>query len=1218
MAAVAPEKNLLFGLLALQNGLIGEAQLVAAFRGWMRDKARPLVDHLATLGFLDAEGRAAVEALAALHLKRHNGDVEKSLASLSAGESTRESLVSLGDPDLETTLGFVGSGLGTTDSGQTDADRTAPYSVGSATSNGQRFRVLRPHARGGLGAVFVALDSELNREVALKQILDDHADDPISRARFLVEAEITGGLEHPGIVPVYGLGSFRDGRPYYAMRFIKGESLKRAIDRFHADASLRHNPGRRSLELRQLLRRFVDVCNAIDYAHSRGVLHRDIKPSNVIVGLHGETLVVDWGLAKALGRVETGPATGERSLVPSSASGYAETMPGSALGTPSYMSPEQAAGDLDRLGPWSDVASLGATLYCLLTGRPPFEGDDIGAVLRHVRRGGFAPPRQVDPAIDPALEAVCLKAMANRPEDRYSSCRALADDVERWAADEPVSAWREPFSVRARRWMRRHRTAVALAGAILISAVVALIAGLVVVNQERRRTAGQRDRAERALIEVRREKERADRALIAETRARQRARAVLDDTTSEVVEKFLATGGTKLGPDQEAFLKKVLASYREFAAETGSSEETRAAVAKAHGRVGTMLYKMGQPQDAQASWRRAAELYGLLIADYPDRANYRTDLAGSRHNVAVVDLEAGRTREAERALRENLEIQQRLAAEDPADPLLGQHLARTLSVLGNVLNRLGRVREAGESYRSAEEVLRRAVASPSAQPAARAALSALLISRALHLWHTGQVSEAEALFREAVTIDQRLTSDAPLEVKYRSELAVAQGRLAAFLADIGRTDEADAAFREALAIGRQLAAEFPTIARHRSDLVETYDHYAIFCAGAGRHKEAEAAFRDGLALNRQLAADFPTVPRYRSDLATSLTNLGVTYTITGRSAEAEAAYREAIAIKRRLASEFPDAPRYQSDLGRSLFNLAIVLVDKDAKEEALRESIAVLRPAAARASGAIDDRFLLAKSLKALGDVVDHARRGAEAEALIREAVRLDDGVVAEAPKVTLYREERAVSQISLGAVLKELGRTPEAESAFREAVAGFEGLVADVPSNPHYGGELAAVEGDLADLLAERGEFAAAFGWLGRAAPRIDAALKANPDRPEYKRDLRRNRLIQVRCRAGLGDPAAAIALAESIGRLGFDPAADTYASACALAQCVPATGREDPWRFAERAMDALRRAVAAGFRDAARARTDRELDPLRDRPDFRLWMLDLAFPAEPFATVC
>jgi len=243
------------------------------------------------------------------------------------------------------------------------------------------------------------------------------------------------------------------------------------------------------------------------------VIHRDIKPANIIVGKHGETLVVDWGLAKAGGRAD--PTVDEQTLAPSSSSSSSETLPGSALGTPAYMSPEQARGDPDHLGPQSDVYSLGATLHCLLTGKPPFAGDDMGAILRAVQAGEFPRPSQRDSSIDRALETVCLKAMALRPEDRYPTPKALADDLERWMADETVTAWREPFSRRARRWARRNRTAVTAATVALLAAILGLGAGAGVqarANGELRSLNGRLTRANAELAsEKARVQERFDR-----------------------------------------------------------------------------------------------------------------------------------------------------------------------------------------------------------------------------------------------------------------------------------------------------------------------------------------------------------------------------------------------------------------------------------------------------------------------------------------------------------------------------------------------------------------------------------------------------------------------------------------------------------------------------------------------------------------------------------
>lgn len=374
-------------------------------------------------------------------------------------------------------------------------------SVGTPSSSGFRFRILRPHAKGGLGEVFVAHDEELHREVALKEIQDRFADDPESRSRFVLEAEITGGLEHPGIVPVYGLGQYPDGRPFYAMRFIRGDSLKDAIDRYHQAEVPGRDAGERTLALRSLLGRFLDVCNAVAYAHSRGVLHRDLKPGNIMLGQYGETLVVDWGLSKPLDRLEGATRGGESPLKPASGSGVTPTQAGSTLGTPQYMSPEQAAGRLDLLGTATDVYSLGATLYSLLTGKPPFGDRDLGMVLHKVQKGDFIPPRKVNPAVPPALEAISLKAMELAPQDRYTSPRAMADDIEHWLADEPVSAWREPWTIRVRRWVRRHRTKVAATSAAVLVATVSFAIGTILLTAayERERKVKERERAAKEL-----------------------------------------------------------------------------------------------------------------------------------------------------------------------------------------------------------------------------------------------------------------------------------------------------------------------------------------------------------------------------------------------------------------------------------------------------------------------------------------------------------------------------------------------------------------------------------------------------------------------------------------------------------------------------------------------------------------------------------------------
>ena len=330
-----------------------------------------------------------------------------------------------------------------------------------------RFQLVRFHDSGGLGWVYVAEDRELGRSVAVKCLQPAPSADPEATRRFLREAEITAKLEHPGVVPVYGMDKSREQpSPYYAMRFVNGETMRAFIRRLHGTGK----PVDWScIEATRLLKAFVNVCETVAYAHSRGVIHRDLKPLNVMLGPYGETFVMDWGLAKSTAESEqqVGDAEVWSKEVPESA-----TRAGRKIGTLGFMSPEQARGDWKEVGPASDQFSLGAVLYQILANDPPFHGPNV---LEDAIACRFSRPREKQPGIPRPLEAICLKAMSREPASRYLSVQELKADIERYMADLPVDAREDSPFERMQRLMRRHKTTVAGAG-LLSLAIVGLLA----------------------------------------------------------------------------------------------------------------------------------------------------------------------------------------------------------------------------------------------------------------------------------------------------------------------------------------------------------------------------------------------------------------------------------------------------------------------------------------------------------------------------------------------------------------------------------------------------------------------------------------------------------------------------------------------------------------------------------------------------------------------
>ncbi len=1086
----AADRHLLFGLIALQNGLIQPPQLLAAFHAWTADKRQPLADHLVALGHLDPARRSVVEAMADLHLEVHGGDAEKSLAALPAAPSTRASLAALGDPEIERTLNQVASG--SVSGGDADADRTASFAEGETFANGQRFRILRPHARGGLGAVFVALDQELHREVALKQILEKHADDPVSRARFLLEAEVTGGLEHPGIVPVYGLGTYADGRPYYAMRFIRGDSFKEAVDRFHADEALKNDPGRRSLELRKLLRRFNDICNAVEYAHSRGVIHRDLKPANVVVGKHGETLVVDWGLAKAIGRAEPGVDSGERTMVPSSASGSAETLPGSAMGTPAYMSPEQAEGDIEHLGPHSDVYSLGGTLYYLLTGKPPREGE-LAEVLRAAQRGEVvAPPPRHDPTIDRALDAVCKKAMAQKPADRYATVRALSEDVERWMADEPVSAWHEPLLLRARRWERRHRSLVTGVAAAVLVALVGMAAVVLVQTQSQRALAFANARLAGANIDL-------QRSVVREQAARGRAQARFD------------------------LAKKGIEAYY-----TGASED--------------VLLKQPELEDLRNRLLRTAldfyrELGADVDADHEAGLDpkARVELARANIRVATITEEVGNIGDAQTAFRQALEVRRELALRDPGDVESRLEMANCLNGIGRLLMQAGRPDESMRHFLEARAILEPRVAERPGDLTARDYLASSIGGIASLEQRAGHHQSARGSLEKVLEIRRGLADAHPDDVSWQTKLAAAVHDLGAHAHTLAHNDEALQFYRQALELRKKLAERHPELPRLKDELAALYNDMAnIFLYQHDGEREAMRLYRESLTIRAKLVQAHPTVSRFQSRLAVEHYNIGLVVANQGRWGDATDCFRRARALDLALSRANPSVAEYQDHLAQDLYSLAYVsrrLGRRAEAADAYRGARTAWERLLRAETSNANYRQSLADCLDGSARLLESAGKLNEALAVRRESVEMLRRLVQDHPQVGPHRDRLAHSHFELAELLATAGRLGEARQVQLEALAIREALVRAEPGVSAYDDALGSGYAEIARLEVDAGRSGEAISRLEQAGAIYDRMAADNPGKFFARGNSPYFQFLLATALEASGDFAGALQLTSGLG---------------------------------------------------------------------------------------
>jgi serine/threonine protein kinase len=780
---------------------------------------------------------------------------------------------------------------------------------------------------GGFGIVFSAEQRQpVRRTVALK-ILKAGLDTRQVVGRFEVERQALALMDHGNIARVLDGGETAAGRPYFVMELVAGVPITRYCDE-------------RRLSPRERLELFVPVCQAVQHAHQKGIIHRDLKPSNILVGSDGEgrpePKVIDFGVAKAMGQRLT-----EQSLTASFTG---------IIGTLEYMSPEQAEFGARDVDTRADVYSLGVVLYELLTGTTPFPGRELEKkglleMLRVVREE--EPPRpstklSIDSAL-PTLSAnrgteakkltgllrneldwIVMKALEKDRVRRYQTANDFAADLQRYLDGEPVVAHPPSRGYRIRKYVRRHRGAVAAAALVLLS----LLGGIAGTSWGLLRAEHQRRLAVEKEGEAVAERDAKDSALKAETqarvdetRARKQAFAALRSMTADVIEKKF-TQETVLTPDDRTFLRDVIAQFDAFAAIKGDDADGRAMRAEGRFRVGNMRYKLGELKEAEQDCNEALSIRIQLAADFPFRPEFREDLVASHNLRGRLLLDTGRPKEAEQEFNENLSLTKQLAADFPARPGFRELLAGSHTNLGVALHALGQLPEAEREEREALSVQKQLAADFPTRPELQNWLARSHLNRGVILQQAGRVKEAMIDANEAVNLFKQLVAEFPSWVECRRGLGRSHHNRGRILRIIGRHAAAEKDYDEAVSLAKQLAADFPARPEFREDLVLSYDVRGDLLRATGRFTGAEKDFDQAVNIAKQLAVDFPTHSEFRHALANSHENRGVLLSATGRFQESEAAHNESLIILKQLAADVPNQPELASELADTCLNLA--------------------------------------------------------------------------------------------------------------------------------------------------------------------------------------------------------------------------------------------------------------------------------------------------------
>jgi tetratricopeptide (TPR) repeat protein len=1250
----------------------GKPATIAGYLAEIADEGRPKLR--AELAVLESELRQSDQALKRPKLT----DAPASpLDSTVAEEPTiapcqppTEPLPGAATSPIREQASLLAAGDATVDLGSADPARPEARSPTRIRYFGD-YEIVREIARGGMGIVYQARQISLNRTVALKTILAGQLADDHAVRRFYIEAEAAASLDHPGIVPIYEVGE-HEGQHYFSMGFVQGESLSRQI----ANGPL---PSRRAAEI---VRR---VALAIEFAHDRGVIHRDLKPANILLDSEGNPRVTDFGLAK---KVEADSGL---------------TGSGQIMGTPSYMPPEQARGDRASVGPSADVYALGATLYALVTGRPPFQAASVMDTILQVLNEEPVPPRRLDPSLNRDLQTICLKCLEKEPARRYASAAALGEDLRRFLVGEPVLARPVGRLERAWRWCRRNPVVAGLTASLAL----ALVIGFVGITW--------------GWLEARRQRSQAEQNFRQAEQNFQMAMHAVDDYLTRVSEsRVLRVPG--LEPLRRELLEDALRFYQGFVQARAHDPSVRDELMRAYERVGQINDLVGTSSVALEAYQQSLKLADELAATRPGDQTIQGHIANLHNRIGLIEMRSGKTDQAFQSIKLARSINETLAQAHPAERGFQSALAGSMHNLGMLLEATGRPAEGLEPLKQAFAVYEKMASAHPGEDPIRIELAHTGRGIGNLLSDLGRTKEAMEHYLRSREILEKLLQAHPDDTEYADNLAGTCNEIGMLLGEQGLTTEAVTAYRRARDLREALARSHPAVIEYRRGLAHTLHQMGLAYVHGHRGGEGVEPFTAARVLFEKLVRDHPENLDFQSSLGGTLNDLGLALAHQDQHAEAVEVYNAAIEHQRLAHERAPTASTYTRFLANHYRNLAEAelaldrapaAVDACGRARALREelvhdhpevdqfrleqaqteqffgsllarqnSLGEALPAYTRACDLLEalvrarpddlsQRSALGGALNDLGRTLAAVGRHKDAYEAYDRAIEHQRIAHERAPDVPQYLQFLANHYANRGQLQEQLGETPAAReswiacrklreslarsrpevAAYRDALANLihhigmfelragkpaealglledsralqEQLLQGQPGNPNFLTDLGGVLNDCGMALAALGRHEDALQLYQTAITHQRRVLGSYPRFPRSRRFLSIHYQSLSQSLRALGQPSEAAEAAHEGLRTRSDDPGYVYDMACELSLCVSlGSGKDDEAhaghdRYARWAVDALRQAVTAGFRDFAHMRVDKDLDPLRGRTDFQLLMMDFAFPPNPFADI-